>query len=367
MILTLEQKLFRDSLESFLSSKLPIAALRSLRDASLSTAYDRGVWQQLAALGVSSITVPTALGGAEFGWLAMGAVAQEMGRRLSPTPLLSSVVLAQGALINCANLDQINHYLPALLNGDEVWAVAFEERAHFSPDSVSTAMTTRGLSGGKCMVLDGASADRVLVSALNADGQSRLCLIKTDAFGVKQSPSRLMDGRQYVAYEFSDVPESECDWLAGEASGAGWIQVLNQGMVVLAAEMLGGARELCERTFEYLKEREQFDVKIGSFQALQHRAAHMYSELELGQAAVDAALVGFDSGQGDQCAMASAAKALANECFQLISDEAVQMHGGMGVTDELDIGLFLKRSRVCNQLLGNTHWHRLRYADRAGF
>ena len=144
-------------------------------------------------------------------------------------------------------------------------------------------------------------------------------------------------------------------------------KILDIARIGLAAEMLGGCLEAFERTVAYLKERQQFGVPIGTFQALQHRAAHMYSELELGQAAVDAALVGFDSGQGDQCAMASAAKALANECFQLISDEAVQMHGGMGVTDELDIGLFLKRSRVCNQLLGNTHWHRLRYADRAGF
>lgn len=367
MILTSEQKLFTDSLASFLSSHLPVAALRVLRDAPLSTAYDRDLWRQLVALGVSSITVPTALGGAEFGWLAMGAVAQEMGRRLSPTPLLSSAVLAQGALIQCANIDQINRYLPDLLNGSEVWTVAFEECVHFSPEKVSTKMSARGLGGGKCMVLDGAAADRVVISALTAQGQWGLCVVEADAPGITQTPARLMDGRQYVDFEFTDVPQSACDWFLGETVATGWTQTLNQGMVVLAAEMLGSARELFERTVTYLKEREQFDVKIGSFQALQHRAAHMYSELELSQAAVDAALASFDSGRGDHSALASAAKALTNACFQLISDEAVQMHGGMGVTDELDIGLFLKRSRVCNQLLGNAYWHRRRYAERFEF
>lgn len=367
MILNSEQESFRASVSSFLAAKLPISELRALRDKPVATAYDRDLWGELAVLGASSITVPAASGGAEFGWLALGAVAQELGRRLSPTPLLSSVVLAQGALIQCASPEQVARYLPALLNGDEVWAVAFEEQTHFSPDCLQTAMTPLGLCGSKSMVLDGAAADRLLVTALDGSGQWGLLLVEPDTPGITLRASRLMDGRQYVAFEFSEVSELACEWVAGPAAEGAWARVLNQAMAVLAAEMLGSARELCERTIEYLKEREQFDVKIGSFQALQHRAAHMYSELELSQAAVDAALIAFDTKGSDQCAMASAAKALANECFQLISDEAVQMHGGMGVTDALDIGLFLKRSRVCNQLLGNTHWHHLRYADRSGF
>lgn len=367
MILNSEQESFRASVSSFLAAKLPISALRALRDKPVATAYDRDLWGELAVLGASSITVPAASGGAEFGWLALGAVAQELGRRLSPTPLLSSVVLAQGALIQCASPEQVARYLPALLNGDEVWAVAFEEQTHFSPDCLQTAMTPLGLCGSKSMVLDGAAADRLLVTALDGSGQWGLLLVDPDTPGITLRASRLMDGRQYVAFEFSEVSELACEWVAGPAAEGAWARVLNQAMAVLAAEMLGSARELCERTIGYLKEREQFDVKIGSFQALQHRAAHMYSELELSQAAVDAALIAFDTKGSDQCAMASAAKALANECFQLISDEAVQMHGGMGVTDALDIGLFLKRSRVCNQLLGDTHWHHLRYADRSGF
>jgi alkylation response protein AidB-like acyl-CoA dehydrogenase len=367
MILNSEQESFRGSVGSFLAAKSPISALRALRDKPVETAYDRDLWGELAMLGVSSITVPAASGGAEFGWLALGAVAQEVGRRLSPTPLLSSVVLAQGALIQCASPAQVERYLPALLNGDEVWAVAFEEQARFLPDCLQTVMTPLGLCGRKVMVFDGAAADRLLVTALDGSGQWGLLLVDPGTSGINQQASRLMDGRQYVAFEFSEVSELACEWVAGPASEGAWDRVLNQAMAVLAAEMLGSARELFERTIEHLKEREQFDVKIGSFQALQHRAAHMYSELELSQAAVDAALMAFDSDGRDQCAMASAAKALANECFQLVSDEAVQMHGGMGVTDELDIGLFLKRSRVCNQLLGDTHWHDLRYADRLGF
>lgn len=367
MILTSEQELFKASLASFLSQKLPLAELRALHSQPLEMAYDKEAWRQLAALGVTSMTVPATLGGAELGWLGVGAVAQEMGRRLSATPLLSSVVLAQGALMQCASAVQIDRYLPALINGDEVWTVAFEERTHFSPESVLTTMTEQGFRGRKCMVFDGAAADRILITARKISGDWGLFLVDANAPGITQTPARLMDGRQYVDFEFTDVPESSGEWLAGDTPEVGWAQVLNNAIVISASEMLGSARELCERTVKYLKEREQFDVKIGSFQALQHRAAHMYSELELSQAAVDAALISFDSGQGDQGALASAAKALANGCFQLISDEAVQMHGGMGVTDELDIGLFLKRSRVCNRLLGDAHWHRLRYADRLGF
>ena len=366
MILNSEQESFRGSVGSFLAAKSPISALRALRDKPVETAYDR-LWGELAMLGVSSITVPAASGGAEFGWLALGAVAQEVGRRLSPTPLLSSVVLAQGALIQCASPAQVERYLPALLNGDEVWAVAFEEQARFLPDCLQTVMTPLGLCGRKVMVFDGAAADRLLVTALDGSGQWGLLLVDPDTPGITLRASRLMDGRQYVAFEFSEVSELACEWVAGPASEGAWDRVLNQAMAVLAAEMLGSARELFERTIEHLKEREQFDVKIGSFQALQHRAAHMYSELELSQAAVDAALIAFDTQGSDQCAMASAAKALANECFQLISDEAVQMHGGIGMTDDVDMGLYLKRARVQAQMLGDSNFHRARYAELGGY
>jgi alkylation response protein AidB-like acyl-CoA dehydrogenase len=163
------------------------------------------------------------------------------------------------------------------------------------------------------------------------------------------------------------VPAEDTVWLAGDDVEAGIQQTIDQATIVLAAEMMGSAREVLERTVAYLGEREQFDVKLATFQALQHRCAHMYCELELAESAVSAALTALDQVAPNVSLLASSAKALANDCFTLISSEAVQLHGGMGVTEEMDIGLFLKRSRVCNQLLGTSSYHRDRFARLRGF
>jgi alkylation response protein AidB-like acyl-CoA dehydrogenase len=131
--------------------------------------------------------------------------------------------------------------------------------------------------------------------------------------------------------------------------------------------MLGGANECFERTMKYLKEREQFGVKIGSFQALKHRAAKIFVDLELARSAVLDALSAIDENRADLAQIASLAKTLLNDTYYLVTNEAVQMHGGIGVTDELDIGLFLKRSRVAIQLLGDSGFHKDRYASLSGY
>ena len=192
-------------------------------------------------------------------------------------------------------------------------------------------------------------------------------MIRSDAVGVEISAKRFMDLHGHGSITLNSVNTDAIDWLAGPDVEGGLATAIDQATSVLAAEMMGSAREALEQTVAFLGEREQFDVKLGTFQALQHRCAQMFCELELAESAVAAALTGLDQGAPNISALSSSAKALANDCFTLISSEAVQLHGGMGVTEEMDIGLFLKRSRVCNQLLGSSSYHRDRFARLNGF
>ena len=213
--------------------------------------------------------------------------------------------------------------------------------------------------------MDAAGADYLIVSAVDEADELCLAVVPRDTDGVTLHSQKLMDGRQYASLTLRDVEAEE--WLAGEMLASGFTRACDEATIMLSCEMLGGSRELLERTVAYLQEREQFDVKIGTFQALQHRLAIAYCELELAAASAFHALLAMDSGEPVLSEQASKAKALVGDIFQHLSNEAVQMHGGMGVTDEMDIGLFLKRSRVCNQLFGNSAFHRDRFATLRGY
>lgn len=367
MILNEEQRMLQQSVADFLDAEAPITALRTLRDAPPEQSFDASLWRQMVELGLPALTVPEAYGGVELGWMGLGAVCQEAGRRLSASPLISSAVLAQSVVLHCASLSQRELLLPAMVSGDWTASLALDDGSHFQGVSTSCSVSEGRLNGTKYLVMDAAQASRLLVVAQREETGLGVAVIDVDTDGVSVVPVRLMDGRGYADIQFENVAVAETDWLAGDDVVAGLERALAIATVALAAEMMGGARELLERTVAYLCEREQFGVKIGTFQALQHRCAQLYCDLELTQSAVDAALTALDYGSDDIAAMASAAKAMANDCFQSMSNQAVQLHGGMGVTDEMDIGLFLKRSRVCNQLLGDADWHRRRFATAQGF
>ena len=367
MILNEEQRLFQETLAAFLAERANSQHLRALRERPAHVGFDADLWQALVEMGLPLITVPEQHNGLAVGWLAAGAVAGTIGRELSATPFLSSVVLAQELLIACGSPAQIDAYLPALLDGTETWSVAMNEGNGFNPEHWSRWPGDTPLTVRKTMVMEGAQADRLLVVNNNGEGGFSVFLLTPSAEGAQVEPQRLMDGRQYARLDCRDVLPEAVEWLEGDGVAVGCQRVLDCATAILAAEMVGGARALQEMTVRHLCEREQFGRKIGSFQALQHRAAQLYAEVELAQSAVQAALVALDRGQADAGRHCSAAKALAGDCLQLASDEAVQLHGGMGVTDEMDVGLFLKRSRVCNQLLGTSAWHRARYASLVGF
>ena len=367
MILNAEEAMLRDTVAQFFQERAPVSALRALPSHGESASYHEALWAEMLELGLPAITVPEAFDGLDFRWMGLGAIAQEAGRHLVASPLLSSVVMAQNVLLNCGSTAQIETYLPGLLSGDATATLAIDEGRYFDPETVELADEAGALSGQKTRVLNIGLASLIFCVARKASGVMGVAVISSEAEGVDIVPKRFMDLHGHGSLVLNSVNSDAIEWLEGPDVEGGLARALDQATTVLAAEMMGSAREALEQTITYLGEREQFDVKLGTFQALQHRCAQMYCELELAESAVAAALSGLDQGAPNSSALVSSAKALANDSFTLISSEAVQLHGGMGVTEEMDIGLFLKRSRVCNQLLGSSSYHRDRFARLNGF
>lgn len=377
MILNEEQQLLRDTIKSFLNDNSPIEKMRELRDSGSEIGYSEELWQQLIELGVASITVPEEYGGLDFGFLGLGSIMEKAGHNLAATPILSSLVLSLPAIWWAAPETMKMEFFEKVTSGEMTLAFAIDEGNHHAPLKTTTTLAASGdgyvLNGRKTFVLDGSSADRLVVVARSGGqpGDSEgisMVIVDPGASGVKVTHNKLIDSRDAATIEFDNVAVP-AEALIGEL-GSAWptVQmVLDRAAICIAAEMLGGAQECFDRTIEYLKEREQFGVKIGSFQALQHRAAQMYIELESCRSAVMDGLAGIDARAEDLSVKASLAKTLANQCYKNITNEAVQMHGGMGVTDELDIGLFLKRARVCMQMFGDSSYHKDRYASLHGY
>lgn len=377
LVLNEEQRMLKDSARDFLSATMPVAALRQLRDSDDSRDYNRDHWQQMVELGWAGVVLPEQYGGLDFGYLGLGAIIEETGRRLAASPLLSNIVMCSSALLLAGSEAQKEQHLPAMVSGELTIALAVDEGNHHDPAatalSVKQADGQYQLDGRKVMVMEGGSADQFIVVARSSGqpGDSNglsLFLIAADHPGLTKESRCILDSRGYATVSFDQVTLAP-DALIGEWDQAWPIleQVLDRGRICLAAEMLGGALECFDRTVEYLKDREQFGVKIGTFQALQHRAAIMFTELELCKSALLDALSAIDDARPDLPQLASLAKTLANDVFQLVSTESIQMHGGIGVTDELDLGLFLKRCRTATELLGNSGFHRDRYASLCGY
>jgi alkylation response protein AidB-like acyl-CoA dehydrogenase len=372
-----EQRLLKDTAKEFLSTNATVEALRKLRDDKDEIGYSKALWAQMAELGWASIVLPEAYDGLDFGFLGLGAIIEESGRTLTASPLLSTVVLGASALMLGGTDQQKQNTLPAIAAGDLTMALALEEGNHHNP--ANTAMKAEAkadgfvLNGDKVFVLDGHTADQLVVVARTSgeagdkEGIS-LFLVDAKAAGVSIKRTIMVDSRNAANINFNNVV-IKTEAVIGEI-GQGWKTldtVLDRGRICIAAEMLGSAQECLDRTVKYLKEREQFDVKIGSFQALKHRAAIMFIDLELAKSVVLDALSAIDENRSGLDQLSSLAKAQLNDVYKLVTNEAVQMHGGIGVTDELEIGFFLKRARVAMQVFGDSSFHRDRYATLAGY
>ncbi len=377
MVFNEDQRILQDSVRAFCHENAPVSELRRVRDEKDEDGFSRSLWQQMVALGWAGMTIPEEYGGFGFGYTGLEIVLEETGRTLVPTPLVSTVLFCATALHLGGSEAQKLSLLPKIAAGEVLLALAHEESALHNPVRVETqaVANTDGftLNGKKCFVLDGHVADQLIVVARNSGEQEdtdgiSLFLVDRQAPGVEVQRLNVVDSRNAANIGFANV-QVPADALIGELGDGYSIleKVLDVARIGLAAEMLGNAQEIFDRVIEYLKQREQFGIPIGAFQGLQHRAAHMYSELELCRSAVRRAFSELDGAQEEIPVLASIAKAKLAEVLEDISNEGVQMHGGIGMTDEFDIGFFLKRARVVQALLGDANFHRDRYASLNGF
>jgi acyl-CoA dehydrogenase len=377
LVLNEEQRLLRDTAREFLDGNAPVSALRKLRDAGDSLGYAPDLWRQMADMGWASIILPEEFGGLEFGFLGLGVVLEEAGRSLTASPMFASAVVGASAILLGGSAELKASLLPAIARGELTLALALEESHHHRPSHISTQAEREGnafvINGSKTFVLDGHSADKLVLVARTAgddrdtDGLT-LFLVDRDCAGVSVERTIMADSRNAANIHFENLRLNQ-DAVIGEVGG-GWPvleAVLDRGRVAMAAEMMGLALEAFERTIAYLKEREQFGVKIGSFQALQHRAAIIQADIELSRSVLLQALSAVDETPEQLPMLASLAKTRLNGLVILVTNEAVQMHGGIGVTDELDIGFFLKRARVAVQVFGDSGFHKDRYATLCGY
>jgi acyl-CoA dehydrogenase len=380
LVLSEEQTLLQATAREFVAGRSSLKRIRALRDAADPDGFSRDLWAEMSRLGWVGIVLPEAHGGLGLGYLDLMVVMEELGRGLMPEPMLSTVLLGAGALLLGGSAAQREEHLTAVAAGRRLLALASQEPAsRYDVTRVETRAEAAGggwrLRGEKIHVLDGHVADRLVVSARTAGGPTdvdgiTLFLVAPDAAGVHLERQTRIDGRNAALLTLRDVRVGG-DAVVGEPGRGGPLlaRVVDRATAALSAEMLGSMTAAFEMTLDYLKTRRQFGVPIGSFQVLKHRAAMMYVELELARSAVMHAHRVLDEQRADTVVAraVSVAKARCSDAFVLIGNEAVQMHGGIGMTDEHDIGFFLKRARAAAVTFGDAAHHRERVASLDGY
>jgi len=376
-VLTEEQVMLKDAAKGWVSERSPVSALRKLRDTDVDVGFDRASWAEMGQMGWAGVVVPEAYGGSEFGYRSLGLVLEETGRTLANSPLISTALFATSVLTLGGSAAQKDAWLGKIAEAAAVIAPAIDEHAHHAPAATALGAVKSGdgwtLTGKKPFVLDGMAADAFIVAARTAGKPGEetgitLFLVPASAQGLSRARLKTVDSRGAADVSFDKVAVG-ADAVIGQVDqGFGLLdQALDRARAGLAAEMLGQASQAFEITLDYLKTRVQFGQVIGTFQSLQHRAAKMFTELEMTRSCVEAALDAIDANANDVRALCSLAKAKASETLHLVSNEMVQMHGGIGMTDAHDAGLYMKRARVSEALFGGASFHRDRYASLMGY
>jgi len=367
LVLNEEQHMLKDAAHGLFQEQGPVSMLRRLRDGNDERGYDEGFWKQAVDLGLAGTLIPETHGGSAFGHVGMGQVMEENGRTLTPSPLFATAIVGATALMLGGSKEH-KGLLPGLVSGEHLMALAIDEQGRHQPQRVNTAAEADGdgyrLNGEKTFVVDGHIADTLIVSA-RTSGHS---LVDADAEGVSITRTVMVDTHNAARVTLKDARVAGVSLLGEAGRGMDVLEpLLDIANAHIAAELLGVASEAFKRTLTYLQERKQFGVVIGSFQALQHRAALMWSELELLKSCVLKALMALDAQDPRAPELVSVAKAKASKVAELATNEGVQLHGGMGMTDEYDIGLFLKRARPLQLLFGDQRYHTDRFARLRGF
>ena len=377
LILNEEEQFLRDTAKNFAKERSPITHFRALRDNNDPILWDKDLWSEMSKLGWPGIMIPEKYGGSNFGISGICVVLQECAKTLTPSPLFATGVLGAFSIKTYGTDEQKEKYLPSIASGDLTVSLAIDESSHHNPYETELSAKKNNnnylLSGKKVFVIDGASSDLLIVLARTSGNKGdstglTLFLIDSNQAGIDKVKLDMADSRNYANINFENVDVPSDNILGDpEAGGEAIDNILDIGRIAISAEMLGNSEAAFETTLDYLKQRKQFGVLIGSFQALQHRAAEMFCEIELTKSSVMAAMRAADEGSNELQRLSSLAKTVAGETLHLVSNEALQMHGGIGVTDEYDVGFFLKRARVAEQIFGSSKFHTERYANLSGF
>jgi alkylation response protein AidB-like acyl-CoA dehydrogenase len=368
-----DQTVLQDTIRDFVAEHAPVSHMRALRDADDAAGFSRDLWKQFAEMGFTGILIGEHQGGLGLGHVEAGVVLEEIGRNLSPSPFLTTAVAAVEAL---KGTGQAERWFPGIIAGETVAALAIAEGAKHRDTVAMTAERSGNgfkLTGAKRFVTHGHTADLIIVAARtggSADDKDGITLfaVPKDAAGLTANAERLADSSLAARLEFEGV-EVDADAVIGEvdAGRTPLDRLLRAGRTGASAELLGVGGGAMDMTIGYMKERKQFGTLIGSFQALQHRAAHLYSEMEVARAAVLKAQQLLDQGSDRADEAVSVAKAMTALATTLSVQEGVQMHGGIGMTDEYDIGFYMKRARVLAEMFGDANFHADRLAVAAGY
>jgi len=373
LVLTEDQELLAKTAADWVAEKSPVKRFRELRDSDDADGFSRTLWKEMAELGWIGIPFPESVGGAEMGLAELAVILEPLGRNLAPEPFLSTTLLAGQALLIGGTEAQRDAWLPRLTAGDALFSLAYQEAgSRYDVHAVGTRATADGsgwkLDGEKVQVFEGGSADVLIVSA-RTSGDARdatgisLFLVPADTPGIHTTRQHRVDSRAVALIRFDGVAVGADSLVGAEGEGGALLErVVDRATAALCAEMLGSMTEAFERTLQYLKDRTQFGAPIGSFQALKHRAAQMFIEIEIARSCTMAAVRALDADDADAAKLVSLAKARCSDAGILVANEAVQMHGGIGMTDEHEIGFYLKRARAAELTFGDAAWHRDRWA-----
>ncbi len=379
LILTDEQQMLAEAADGLLGQE-GVGALRRLRDARDPDGLSRDLWRTFGEMGLAGVMIDEAHGGSGLGVVEAGVIAEALGKHLTPSPFFGSSILGAGLIGAAGSAEQNDRWLPRVAAGEAILALALEEGARHAPHRIATRAEPDGngfrLNGAKAFVLDGHLADVLIVAARSSGELGKregisLVLVDPRAQGVGIERTMMVDAHNAARITLDDV-RLDADAVLGEVDEAGPAldRALDLGRACTAASLIGAAGQAFHLTLEYLRSRTQFGRSIGEFQALQHRAAHLFTEIEIARAAVLGALQILDQLNVDPARAARAvsiAKAKAGQVADLAVQEAVQMHGGVGMTDELDVGLYMKRVRVLNETLGDALHHQDALAANGGW
>jgi alkylation response protein AidB-like acyl-CoA dehydrogenase len=375
-LLTEEQEMLRDSAKGWVTDHSPVSAMRKIRDSGSEIGFDPATFKSIAGMGWTGVVIPEDFGGSDFGYRSMGVILEEFGRKLVAAPLIGSAIGAASAIALGGTDAQKSEWLPKIADGSGIAALAIDEGPRYAPEKIALAATKKGsgyaLSGNKTFVLEGLAANVFVVVARTSGKPTdekgiTLFVVPANAKGLSRKRRELIDSRGYADLKFDNV-EVGADAVIGQADNGGSLltKVLDRVYASIAAEEVGVALQAFETTLEYLKTRVQFGQVIGTFQALQHRAANLFTQIQLARPTVDEALTAIDIDAADVSEMASLSKATANDLVNYVTREMIQLHGGIGMTDAHDAGFYIKRARTLEASFGSSAYHRERFARLKG-